>query len=137
MKINIFNAALITVILITLSSCNNSCSFELIYSVKSPVGNKTARFVRGNCGATTGYKYEVRISKDSDSALEDGKAVLRFDDNHAENWPVDERQLIALTWSDDKKLHIAVLRPVRVFMEDDSAQGVDVNYQYSLGTSKL
>jgi hypothetical protein len=119
-----------------LAGCGDPCSSELVSAMKSPSGGKEAGFFRANCGATTGYAYEVRISGDG-PVLTGGKTVLRFDDNHARDWPKDERQVVGLSWSGDNKLNVTVSQPVRVFKEEGSSQGVDVRFQFRVGTVKL
>ena len=119
-----------------LASCGDTCSSELVVAVKSPDGGKEAGFFRANCGATTGYAYEVRVSGDG-PVLNGGKRVLRFDDNHAVDWPKDEREVVGLSWSNNNKLNVIVSQPVRIFNEEDSTQGVDVRFQFRAGTVKL
>src|SRR3546814_15635806 len=80
-------------------------STPLFRSLTSDSPNRLAQasFSRANCGATTGYSDEVRVSRGKNAAVS-GDTVLRFDDNHATEWPNNDRDVIGFSWSDDSQI---------------------------------
>lgn len=117
-----------------LAACGDPCSSELLSTSASPNGLAQASFSRANCGATTAYRYEVRISQGAESA---GETVLRFDDNHAQDWVDDDRKLIDMSWSGDKNLEVRVSKPIRIFDEEASAAGVSIRFDLAEGSVRL
>jgi hypothetical protein len=120
----------------TLVSCRDACSSDLLFDRKSPDGAREAGFYKKNCGATTGYIYEVRVSRGGEPSSS-GETVLRFDDNHAVRWPDDDREVLALSWNSGGTLSVVLRQPVRVFEEERSSGGVTVSFQFVPGTRKL
>ncbi|WP_133366463.1 hypothetical protein [Qipengyuania sediminis] len=118
------------------SSCTDTCSSELLATSQAPDGYVQAQFSRINCGATAGYKYEVRISS-ADTIAMKGHTVLRFDDNHAEVWPNDDREILSMSWRTGHRLRIIVKSPVRVFVKNSGASDVSVDFEFPDGTVYL
>ena len=120
----------------TLASCGDSCSFELLATSEAPNSRAQAAFSRANCGATTGYRYEVRVSSVGNAATA-GDIVLRFDDNHAENWPADDSKVLTMSWTTDRHLLITANLPIRVFAEESSTDDISIDVELPDGTVKL
>jgi hypothetical protein len=126
----------IVLLSIALASCGETCSTELLATSQARNGQAQAAFSRANCGATTGYRYEVRVSSKGDAAAI-GDTVLRFDDNHAKNWPNDDRKVLSMSWTNDGRLLITTNSPIRIFAEATSADGVSVSFRFPDGTVRL
>lgn len=124
------------IVFFAIAACSGPCSTELISTSKSSAGHE-AGFFRASCGATTGYVYEVRVAKAGASLIKDGETVLRFDDNHAQVWPSEERDILNLSWEGGRTLYISVAPPVRVFKEDISYQNISLHYEFTNGAVKL
>jgi hypothetical protein len=133
---NLTKTVAIAPLLIALASCGDPCSSELLATSQAPNGHAQASFSRANCGATTGYRYEVRVSG-SGNASTTGDTVLRFDDNHAENWPNDDREVVSMSWTDKGHLLITANVPIRIFAEEASADGISVSFRLPAGTVRL
>lgn len=119
-----------------LSACGEPCTSEMVRTQISPGGDRQAGFFRKNCGATSGYVYEVRVSEKGLPPSE-GETVLRFDDNHGKNWPADDSGVVRLAWQDDTHLRVVVLERVRVFKEDIKAAGTEVVLELRKGGTRL
>lgn len=131
MRIRIVSALALSVML---AACGDTCSSELLATSESPNGGAKVSFFRANCGATTGYRYDVQISQGAEAA---GDTILRFDDNHARDWVDDDRKLIEMAWLDDKNLEIRVLKPIRIFDEESTAGGIAVRFNLTKGSVRL
>lgn len=114
------------------NGCTDICSTETISSLRSPSGANVARFLRRNCGATTGFVYEVEVSSAGGSAA--AETVLRFDGNHPTRWPDRETDVLQLRWQGDMLLTGNVSPPVRIFRNADKAGNVRVKFRFSPGT---
>lgn len=118
-----------TVILLgaVLTGCSDLCSSDPVQSVSGPDG-VTARLEKKNCGATVGYVYEVKaIDHDGSSQV-----VLRFDANHAVNWP-DDAHLVTMYWQ-GHQLKLDLRAPVRVFRQQTKLNGMPVVYKFAPGS---
>ncbi|WP_420137745.1 hypothetical protein [Sphingomonas sp.] len=110
-----------------LTGCSDLCSSDPVQSVSGPDG-VTARLEKKNCDATVGYVYEVKaIDHDGSSQV-----VLRFDANHAVDWP-DDAHLVTMHWQ-THQLKLDLLAPVRVFRQQSKLNGVPVVYQFAPGS---
>lgn len=116
-----------------LTSCDDMCGTEMLASQNAP-GGKQARLVRTNCGATSSYGYEVMLAIPGDVPAA-GTVVLRFDSNHAMDWPQDDAGVVRLTWRNDQQLDVVVTRPVRVFKLRDHAEGVSIHFSMPRGSA--
>ena len=117
-----------------LTACGDPCSSELLLISASPHGFAQASFYRTNCGATTAYRYEVRVSRRTEAT---GNTVLRFDDNHARDWVDDDRNLLDMSWVGDTNLKVRVSKPIRIFDEEESVDGVGINFDFAEGSVRL
>lgn len=133
---NLVKTVVIAPLLIALASCGDPCSSELLATSQAPDGHAQASFARANCGATTGYRYEVRVSG-SGNAATTGDTVLRLDDNHAENWPNDDPEVVSMSWTDKGHLLITANVAIRIFAEEASADGISVSFRLPAGTVRL
>ena len=125
--------ALLSVIL---ASCGETCASELLATSLAPDGHAQATFSRANCGATTGYSYEVRVFSDGNASIA-GETVLRFDDNHAVNWPNDDRDVLSMSWVAERQLVVTVNSPIRIFLEERSVDGISVSFKTPAGTARM
>lgn len=118
-----------------LSSCDSACSSEIISTSESPNGFARASFIKANCGATTPFRYDVRVS-DTDGEISSGTLVLRFDDNHAREWVDDDATLIDMSWQGNKELELRLTKPVRIFESRSSVEGIKIKFDF-MGGSKV
>ena len=119
-----------------LSGCGGDCSSELLSSQTSQDHRTEAAFFKKNCGATSGYVYELRVGQSTVEPLSRGLA-LRFDNDHQTDWPIDDRGLINLKWDDKSKLEVSLTQRVRVFKEEASIGGTTIVYHFKPATSHL
>jgi len=132
MRCSLLGASAAMMLAAGLSGCGGTCSSEMLASQNAP-GGRQARLVRNNCGATSGFSYEVRLSVPGD-APQSGTVVLRFDSNHALNWPQDEAGVVRLSWQGDQRLDVTLARPVRVFKLRDRVNGVTIHFALPRGS---
>lgn len=127
-----------TILMLTLSAalvaCGDPCTSEVILASQSPSGLSEALFTKANCGATTGYRYDIRISKKGELA---GDTAIRFDDNHACEWVENEKLLLDILWLDDKNLKIQISKPIRIFEEESYVNGVTIRYKFADGSLRV
>lgn len=129
-------AAHFAFIIATLVGCGDPCSAELVKASQSPGGLIEAGFFKKNCGATTGFVYELKVGSSSDSPSS-RKLVLRFDDDHQINWPSDDRKVIGLIWLSNNMLEVTFAKPVRVFKKNASSGSVAIRYRLRPGSTEL
>ena len=120
----------------TLSGCGDQCSSELVETSQSPSGLVEAGFFKKNCGATTGFVYELKVGNSSDSPSS-RKLVLRFDDDHQIDWPADDKKVISLMWLSNDALDVTIAKPVRIFKKNASSGSAAIRYRLRPGSTEL
>jgi hypothetical protein len=116
-----------------LSGCDNQCSSDIVSSAIAANG-QTVRLDKKNCGATTGYVYEVKTVDPKGGE----HVVLRFDSDHSRwTWPEDDRRLLRMRWIDQSHLAVNLYVPVQVFKMEEDVKGVQVRYHFKRGTIGL
>lgn len=116
-----------------LSACSNDCSAELLGRERSVLTNWEARAVRTNCGATSGYAYEVRVAR-AGSPLDSGKTILIADNNHQPWPPGSYKKLIRFTWTEANALQVELTEPVRLFRMNKAYSDIAIHYRLAPGT---
>ena len=115
-----------------LTGCEDPCSSDLIASAPAANG-VVARLEKKNCGATTGYVYEVKaLDRDGGS-----QTVLRFDNDHNPDWPDDDKALLDMRWVGGSQLVLDVHVPARVFKKKAKLNGVPVRYRFAPGSNGI
>jgi len=132
MRHRLLAACAMGMLVLSLPGCGGVCSSEMLTSQNAP-GGQQARLVRGDCGATSSFVYEVRLAVPGDAPAA-GKVVLRFDSNHAMDWPQDDANIVRITWQGDRQLDVTVMRPVRVFKLRSNVSGVAIHFNLPRGS---
>ncbi len=102
------------------------CDVEPLKSSTSPDGGMTLRLERRNCGATTGYLYEVVAVKKEDAT---STTIFKFDSNRGElGWPPpwEDSRLLDIKWHGSSQVNIAANFGVRVYDERAEYKGVAI-----------
>jgi hypothetical protein len=118
------------------SGCSEQCSSELVKTSRSPTGLIEAGFFKKNCGATTGFVYELRVGDASDDPSS-RKLVLRFDDQHQIDWPADDKNVLNLSWPSDNALDVTIAKPVRIFKQIESSGNTVIRFRLRPGSTNL
>jgi len=94
----------------------NACGNDMIQKSSSPDGKKAAYMFRRNCGATTGYSYQLSIL-DKDDPLENTKG----------NTFMTEKEF-SVEWVNEKKLEVIYDKSFETYEMDKRVKGVKVKY---------
>jgi hypothetical protein len=120
--------------ILSLGGCGQQCSYEIVKSSILRDKESGIRLDKKNCGATTGFVYEL---KSIEAHGGDGDLVLRFDSGYRNDWPDDDRKILDLKWLSGSQLEVDFHVPVRVFHERREFKGVPILYRYQAGTSRI
>lgn len=117
---------MLTVTSVMVASCDGAadllagCGNEVVRSVISPSGSKTAiAFVR-DCGATTGYSTQVSVVHGRKSEVTGSGNVLI----------VEGRPELEMRWTSDSEILVSRPGPGRIFKQEEQLSGTTIKYAY-------
>ena len=106
-------------ILATLSACGQSCENEVIGRFPSPSGKLQAVVFHRGCGATVAFNTQVSVISATTSLPDEGGNVLILDGAVQPE----------IRWLSEERLSVAGVGATRVFKQERSVAGLQVEYK--------